>query len=84
MKGSSLETIPVLLELFGHRFSFLWPHPEQAFTLPYNPTSPNTKSGGVEGKKSHFHQAFKSEGVLLAAGADISNEELLAFFRRGG
>ena len=37
MKGSSLEAIPVLLELSGHWFSF---------PLPYNTVSPNIKIRG--------------------------------------
>lgn len=53
MKGSSLEAIPILLELFGHWFSFLCSSPEQAFTLPCDPASPNTKirGRGREGKE---------------------------------
>lgn len=42
------------------------------------------KSGGGAGKKYGFHQTFKNKGALFAAGADMSNEELLALHLPSG
>lgn len=68
MKGSSLEAIPILLELFGHWFSFFYPPLEQVFILPYNPANLNKKKISRRSRKEIQFPADIQELECLVCG----------------